>query len=639
MSFSIPESTIEEIRARTDLAELIGSRIPLKRAGASYKACCPFHHEKTPSFNVNPDKGFYHCFGCGESGDCFKFLEKMDGLTFIEAVKKLADACGVKIEEKEDPQAGLRRRLYELHAELAAFYRRCLVQAKEAAPARAYLAKRQLSDEVAERFLIGYAPKGPDVMLTWAKKYDFKPEELAAAGVLLPPRREGDRWFNRFAGRLMFAIRDRSGRVVAFSGRVLDKASSPAKYVNSPETPIFTKSRILYALDQAAPNIVKAPRREAIVCEGQIDVIRCHACGFPVAVASEGTAFTKEHVELLKKCADSVILVFDGDAAGHKADIRTGGEFLAAEVPVRVASLPEGDDPDSLLRDKGREAFQKCLDAAESITAFQVRTLRAAEKNPDSIDAVARVSKAALATIALCPSAVLRASLLEEAAKLLKLPVSALEEDLKKAEEDAARRTRYEKGPATSHEPPATSHQPPATSYEPPATSHEPPANLSAAAPENNPPPPRELALCEFLFEHEHDEILDKLLDGLLPPEVLAHDFTRRFVAAWREEITGSGDAIAALRNALGPVERGWLDRILVAKDRAAMSEKTPDEILRDFLRYLWSDRIRRLQGDLPADSSPENDRRRLALSELARKFVRAPWDVAAALMKPETLS
>ena len=342
MAFGIPEQTIEEIKARTDLADLIaGYGIQVKRAGGSYKACCPFHHEKTPSFNINPERGFYHCFGCGESGDAIKFVMRYEGLPFIDAAKKLAAAANITIEEKADPQARVRKRLFELHAELAAFYQRCLKSAKEASRARAYLKSRDLSDEIIDRFQIGYAPQSVDAMLKWAAKHHFTMEELAAASVMRPPRQPGRSPYSPFAGRLMFSIRDRSGRVIAFSGRTLetDKAKMRGgKYVNSYDSPIFKKSNVLYALDQAAIRISGAkPIREAIVCEGQIDVIRCHAHGFDRAVASQGTSFTKEHVQILQKVADAAILVFDGDAAGRKAAIRTGSEMLEAGLMVRVA--------------------------------------------------------------------------------------------------------------------------------------------------------------------------------------------------------------------------------------------------------------------------------------------------------------
>ena len=640
---SIPESTIEEIKGRIDLADLISSYgVQVRRAGSSYKACCPFHHEKTPSFNIQPDRGFYHCFGCGESGDAIKFVQKQEGLTFVEAVKKLAERCGVTIEEKEDPQAGLRKRLLALHAELAAFYRRCLKEAKEAQRARDYLKERALDGETAENFMIGYAPVSARAMLKWAAKYGFKPEELNAAGVLLPPRSEGGNWYNRFAGRLVFPIRDKMGRTIAFSCRTLetDKAKMRGgKYVNSPETVVFRKSDVLYALDKAAAKIISAPHREAIVCEGQIDVIRCHACGFVTAVASQGTAFTKEHVRQLAKCADSVVLVFDADAAGQKAAIRTGGEFLVAGLPVRVATLPAGEDPDSLLRAQGAAAFQACLDKAESIVSFQIRVLRGREGNPSSIDAVTRISRAVLETIALCPSAVMRASLLGEAAKLLGLPFSALDADLsellKNRESPAGRPPR----PASAPTPRETASPQSAPAPEPSADVLAAPISVAndAAAPVNNPPPARELALCGFLFKHEDDREVADLIADCAPPELFSHVFTQMFVQSWLKGDSGGHDEFAAFCRNLAPEESRWFDRI-AADERDSLCEQSPVRQLQELLKLLWVDATERRLGMLDAASTDENDRRRLELSMQARRFQRGAWAKIRPLMVPAAL-
>ena len=633
MAFGVPESTIEEIKARTDIADLISSYgIQLRRTSGGYMACCPFHHEKTPSFHIQPDKGFYHCFGCGESGDCIKFVQKQEGMSFIEAVKKLAGACGITVEEKEDPEAGQRKRLLALHSQLADFYRRCLLQAKEAEPARAYLASRELPEAIVSQFKIGYAPLSAEAMRTWAKKYGFTDEDLTAAGVLLPPKFAGGSWFNRFGGRLMFTITDRQDRAIAFSGRILTNDKKKAKYVNSPETVLFKKSNVLFALAHAAPNIVKTPGREAIVCEGQIDVIRCHACGFPVAVASQGTAFTEEHVRILKKCADSVVLVFDGDGAGQKAAIRTGGEFLAAGVPVRVATLPEGEDPDSLLRTKGPEAFQACLDAAVSVANFQVRTLLAHETKPYNLRTVSDTSRAVLETIAKCTSAVMRATLIDEAAALLGVPPAALQEDFLKVTA------------AMKHRPPPPAPVIADEPFEEPPVDQAPVAPLEgmdAASPKVNPPPTTETALCEFLMEHERDAertSLDQLVADYLPDTVLAHPFTRAFVGAWRGGESADGDAITALRNDLPPEMCVWLDHILLTEEKSAASELSPEKILQGFLRKLWMEAVRRRQGELPAESTPENDAARLRCSTVIRQLQRGTWDRASALMCSATL-
>ena len=627
MAFGIPEQTIEEIKARTDLADLIsGYGIQVKRAGGSYKACCPFHHEKTPSFHIQPTKGFYHCFGCGESGDAIKFVMKYEGLTFVEAAKKLAAAANITIEEKADPDAARRKRLIALHAELAAFYQRCLKEAKEADPARRYLASRDIPDEVVEKFQIGYAPQRANAMLIWAKKNSFTPEELEDAGVLKPPRYAGGYWYSPFAGRVMFSIRDRSGRVIAFSGRTLETDKTKmrgGKYVNSPETLIFRKSDVLYAFDLAAGKIANAkPIREAIVCEGQIDVIRCHACGFDRAIASQGTAFTEEHVRLLKKVADAAVLVFDGDAAGRKAAIRTGGEMLAAGMAVRVARLPAGEDPDSLLRTKGAEEFQACLDAAESLVAFQVRIALEAEASPDSYDAISRAGRAVLELVRRCSGAVMRAGLLHEAATLLRIPVSALEEDLEKGMRDEGRGSPK---PETRNPKPGTRNE-------------KPEAPEDAAAPENNPPPPTEMALMEFLFGNGPDGRLADMLETYAPDELFANDLTRAFIRAYACETRGEPEALANLGKDLPAAEALRLEEVFLAKERAALSELEPARILEDFLRRLWSEAVRRRLGKLPVRGDAELERRRLELSVRMRKFKSSPWKVASSLMLSELL-
>ena len=635
----IPESTLAEIKARIDLPDLVRSYgIDLRRAGADFSACCPFHHEKTPSCVIHPD--YFHCFGCGESGDAFRFVMKMEGLSFADAAEKLARQCGVEIKRQDDDHearraAHLRARLLELHEQLSAFFRRCLKIAPEAQAARDYMAARDISDEIAERFAIGYAPVSAAAMQKWAGKYGFTEDEMCAAGIFRKSERyPGGRPFYGFGGRLMFTIRDRSGRPIAFSGRILTNDKTKAKYYNSPETEIFKKSRVLFALDQAARGILHAPRREAIVCEGQIDVIRCHACGFGTAVASQGTAFGVEHVQLLKKFADSVVLVFDGDGAGRKAAVKVGGEFLAVEMPVRVATLPPGEDPDSLLRSKGPDAFRACLDDAESITSFQIRTLRAQEQNPGSIDAMARVSRAALETIAKCPSAVMRAALLAEAAQLLGVPQAALEEDFENAKAAGARR---------APRPPAAAPKGASQAQEAVRADDDflDPAGAGKTAPQpaEEAPSPVERALCELLFAYEGDRQVAELLDAHVPDAVLAHEFTRRFVAAWRAREGGDANAFSALRAELPPAQCAWLDEIMLGRAPTALSELSPAEMTRQLLRRLWAAALRRVRGGLPAASTPENDARRLMYSTQIRSIERDGWERAVKLLNPSTLA
>ena len=440
---SFTDDDLNEIRARVDLADLIEEHgVPVRRVGSTAKACCPFHKEKTPSFNIRTDRGFYKCFGCGEHGDVFTFLQKMEGITFPEAVRKLAERAGVTLHRRFDPQAKARQRLYTINAELAAFYRRCLLQTRGAEAARQYLASRSLTHDIQERFGIGYAPAQRDSILVWAAHHGYTPEEMVAAGVLAPPREGRTDYYDRFAGRITFPICDPQGRVIAFSCRLIDNRPKAAKYVNSPETEIFKKAHTLYAFHLARAAIAHQNPRRAIVCEGQIDVIRCHACGFDTALASQGTAFTADHVRLLKRAADTAILVFDGDAAGTKAALRTAGLFLTEAIPVRIATLPPGEDPDSLLRDRGPEAFRACLDAAEDPAPYTIRRLRETEAAPDSLEAVTRIASTTVGLIRDCQDPILTAKFLQEAATTLGLPIAALETSLARTREEAAESQR-----------------------------------------------------------------------------------------------------------------------------------------------------------------------------------------------------
>ena len=640
MRTTITEATVEEIKARVDLADLIASYgVDVRVAGSAKKACCPFHREKTPSFMINEGKGFYHCFGCGESGDAIKFVMKMEGLSFVEAVKKLAEQCGIKIEAKGDPKAGQRRRLYALLAELAAFYHRCLLKAGEAKLARDYLASRELDAKIQEDYLIGYAPKGVANILKWAEKYKYTPEELELAGVIRRGDRPGDDGYHRFGGRLMFSIRDKQGRVVGFSGRQLVESKNSGKYVNSPETPVFSKKRILYGFDKAMRAIAQDKKsHEAIVCEGQIDCIRLQTRGFPNAVAGQGTAFTGDHVAMLKKVSDLVTLVYDDDGAGHAATVKSARLCLAAGIPVRVVSLPGGDDPDSFLRTHPAEEFQKMLDAAESIMSFQVRTERLKEANPNSIDAVDRVTKAVLATIAACPNEVLKAAMTGEAAKLLALPTAALSEELTKVrvekkfqkleetppEEDELEtlEARYSDNPQVSRD----ARDPLVASPNDASADPDSPVPVEEDAAAAIPPPSREMALCAFLMANEYDATLDGMLGEFLPASVFEHAFTGRFVDVWRQECAKGEDLFAAFAEGLTPRERRWFDAILLSVDKTQASQLSATDILQDFVRSIWSEHLARVRGALPASGDEAAEIKRLQISMDLKRIASVRW-------------
>ncbi len=371
----IAEETIQRVAEANDIVEVIGSYFPLKRAGTSWRALCPFHQEKTPSFHVNPQRQSYHCFGCGAGGTVFRFIMDYEHVDFPAAVRRLAQRAGIPVVEEagsvaDDHRHALRKRLLALHAEAAAWFHENLLKAPAAQDARAYLTSRGISTEIARSWQLGYAPESRDALLDYLHGKQFSAEEITQAG-LVSAREDGrdqssatpiQRLFPRFRGRVMFPIRNDYGEVIAFSGRVLDPDAKTAKYLNSPETPLFTKGRVLYGLDKSKRALIEA--NTAIVCEGQIDLISAFEAGVENVIAPQGTAFTFEQARLLRRFVESVILCFDSDQAGQKAIGRSLPALLECGLEVRVASLPEGEDPDSLIRAKGVERFREIVNGA-----------------------------------------------------------------------------------------------------------------------------------------------------------------------------------------------------------------------------------------------------------------------------------
>ena len=351
---------LDELRNRTTLSTLVGRSVKLTKAGREYKACCPFHHEKSPSFYVNDEKGFYHCFGCGAHGDAIRFLTENAGLPFMDAVKDLAAAAGMEL-PAPDPAARARAEraggLIGVSEAAAGWYRKQL-DGIEGAAARAYLDRRGFGAHAREAFGIGFAPDGRNRLAPALAP--AKEDELVEAGLLIKPDDPGAKAYDRFRGRLMIPIRDARGRTIAFGGRILD-AGEP-KYLNSPDTPLFDKGRTLYNLDRAGPVARKAGR--AIVVEGYLDVIALDQAGIGEAMAPLGTALTEAQMARLWSLVDAPILCFDGDAAGRKASLRAAQRALAVLRPgktLRFAMLPPGKDPDDLVRDGGAAAFEAAI--------------------------------------------------------------------------------------------------------------------------------------------------------------------------------------------------------------------------------------------------------------------------------------
>jgi len=378
----IPKESIEQVLGATDIVELVGSYLPLKRAGSQFRANCPFHHEKTPSFYVNPARQSFHCFGCGKGGDAISFVRDHENLPFLEAVRKLASRAGVQIrEEEQDPEADQKRkskgRLLDLHREAATFFHDLLLKDPAAAHARDYLKGRGFGREMAVNWTVGWMPENARTFLDWARSRKFTGRELVDSGIAYL-REEGNAASGirvRFRDRLMFPIRNEIGDVIAFSGRQLRADPNSGKYVNSPETFIFRKSKVLFALDRAKKPILK--EKAALVCEGQLDVISCHELGIEHAIAPLGTAFTREHARLLRRYTSHVLICYDADKAGLAAAERLFRELVPEGLSVRVVCMPAGDDPDTYLKSHGVDAFRQLLAEAKEFFDFKLENARA----------------------------------------------------------------------------------------------------------------------------------------------------------------------------------------------------------------------------------------------------------------------
>lgn len=396
MAGRIPRVFINDLLARTDIVDLIDARVKLKKQGKNFHACCPFHNEKTPSFTVNGDKQFYHCFGCGAHGNAIDFLMNYDRLEFVESIEELATQHGLEVpyEAGSGPsqmERHQRQSLYQLMESLNGFYQQSLTQS-HARGARDYLNNRGLSAEVIEHFAIGFAPAGWDNVLKRFGSNKEDRESLMEAGMLVS--NDKGRTYDRFRERVMFPIRDKRGRVIAFGGRVL--GNDTPKYLNSPETPIFHKGRQLYGLYEAQKNHPQPAR--LLVVEGYMDVVALAQFGIDYAVASLGTSTTAEHIQLLFRSTDTVICCYDGDRAGREAAWRaleTALPYMNDGRQLRFMFLPDGEDPDTLVRKEGKSAFEARMEQAMPLSSFLFDTLL------PQVDLSTRDGKARLSTLAL----------------------------------------------------------------------------------------------------------------------------------------------------------------------------------------------------------------------------------------------
>ncbi|CAB5658260.1 DNA primase [Serratia marcescens] len=438
MAGRIPRVFINDLLARTDIVDLIDARVKLKKQGKNYHACCPFHHEKTPSFTVNGEKQFYHCFGCGAHGNAVDFLMNYDRLEFVETIEELATMHGLEVpyEAGTGPtqiERHQRQSLYQLMEQLSAFYQQSLQQSS-GAPARSYLQQRGLSDDVIRHFAIGFAPAGWDNALKRFGRDADSRRALNDAGMLVT--NDQGRSYDRFRERVMFPIRDKRGRVIAFGGRVL--GDGMPKYLNSPETEVFHKGRQLYGLYEAQQNHPNLQR--LLVVEGYMDVVALAQFGIDYAVASLGTSTTAEHIQLLFRATDNVVCCYDGDRAGREAAWRaleTALPYLNDGRQLRFMFLPDGEDPDTLVRKEGKEAFEQRMEQAQPLSTFLFESLLP-QVDLSSPDGRAKLSTLALPLITQVPGETLRLYLRQELGnKLGLLDDSQLDKLMPKQAENA----------------------------------------------------------------------------------------------------------------------------------------------------------------------------------------------------------
>src|SRR3954447_26001255 len=422
------KDTIDRVRDAADMVHLVAAQTDLRRVGSRWTGLCPFHDERTPSFSVNPEEKLYYCFGCGEGGDAFKFVQQTEGLDFQEAVEQLAERSGVQVErEEDDPRAEQRRRRRErLHALLdraTRFYASYLRESAEAAPARDYLASRGLSDEVLAEFHVGYSPSAWDRMIMGARQNGFSEEELMAAGLAQRGRSGG--LYDRFRGRIMFPLADARGRVLGFGARQMGEDRGP-KYLNTSENDLYHKGRQLFGIDVARKEAMRTGR--FVVVEGYTDVLALHQSGIGEAVAIMGTAMTQEQLAELAKVGDSnrrgmVFLALDADRAGREAMLRAARLAEDRGVDLRVIDMPEGTDPADLVNRDGADAFKDRMDRAAPMIEFQVRRVLADAdlETPSGRDQALREARKLIAAVP--ERTATRDALVREASDRLDVPV------------------------------------------------------------------------------------------------------------------------------------------------------------------------------------------------------------------------
>lgn len=580
----VSQSTLEQIRAANDIVDIIGAHVPLKRNGANFVCLCPFHKEKSPSFNVNPSRQIFRCFGCGKGGDVFTFVKEYENLDFMDAVRRLAERARIPLEMDNDPavrdQRSIKDQLLKLHEAITQRWQQCLAGEAAGQVARDYLERRGVHPDAVLEFRVGAAPEAWDDTVNWAKAKGFSPELCETAGLIL--RRDSGGWYDRFRGRLIFPICDEQGRVIAFSGRVLQGDEKQAKYVNSPETPIFIKGRVLFALDKAKRPILDAGK--AILAEGQLDTIACHSAGIRNVVAPQGTAFTADQARVLKRYVDEVVLCFDGDKAGRNAVIRALDPLLAAGLAIRVASIPPPDDPDSWIRAHGAESFQALLNRAQGIFDFYLQGL-CSENDTASDRGRLVVLRSMGEAVHKTANAVLIDTYAQRTAQRLGVDVQSVRAEFRK--QAAAAQPRYER-----------------------SEEDQPLEELaSQARPER--PGVNELWLLKYVFLSAD---LQNFAAVHLEPEWVPNPVVQRILAMHFQE---GGDVVGLLGRFEGdPSAESLITEAATEQREIPEPERQLADVVRR-LRDAWLDRQIALRNGRLGDPTLDDDDRMVLLSEL----------------------
>jgi DNA primase len=440
MAGHIPETVLDSILSRIDIVELIGSSIPLKRAGRNFKGICPFHHEKTPSFVVSADKQIYHCFGCGAGGNAFNFLVQYERLEFLEAVELLAKKAGVVLPEKQKQNplhASLNAQLYKINALALAFYEKNL-EAASGKKAKAYLLERGLTADALKVFKVGVALDAWDGLLTYLRSHDISLSLMEKAGLILP-RQTGSGYYDRFRNRIIVPIFDTKDNIIAFGARLLPesenklKEGAAAKYLNSPETPVYVKGRNLYGLSLSREAI--RSQDCAVVVEGYLDFMVPYQSGVQNIVASLGTALTEEQIRLIKRYTRNIVMVYDGDLAGEMATLRSLDLLIEEDMHVKVVSLPQGYDPDSFVRKFGALEFQAKIADAENIFDYKMRMLKKRYPRTE-VESKASISAEMLSTIHRCKNEIIRSEYIKKLSQELDVLEESLLLELRKIKEE-----------------------------------------------------------------------------------------------------------------------------------------------------------------------------------------------------------